>query len=104
MRKYIGFILLAVLVSACEKQNKVEKEIAEIPLEVEVMMQDADKAAALDGQIAVICADSGIDYVSSIATLRDTEDLTSVYLDDCHLSVSGNETVAQLLQQQLDLN
>ncbi|NER12491.1 gliding motility lipoprotein GldB [Leptobacterium flavescens] len=51
MRKYIGFILLAVLVSACEKQNKVEKEIAEIPLEVEVDRFDLAFASSSENDL-----------------------------------------------------
>jgi hypothetical protein len=89
--------------SLCQK-NEISFVMTYVPLEVEVLLKDENTGLITNKKIAALCHSTGIPYIDIIQNFRKEKDLISLYLDDCHLSKTGNLLVAELMKKYLDEN
>lgn len=74
--------------------------IAYVPLEIEVLAKDTNKACYINNQIRRISERSGVYFIDVLGYLRNYAG-ASIYLDDCHLSGFGHYRVAEVITKNI---
>lgn len=89
--------------SECDSNN-IRLFMTYIPLEVEVVTGNEKLGKNLSLRLDTLCASLGITSINVIDTLRTYQSPTKLYLDDCHLSLVGNQIVARRIFEALKNN
>jgi len=92
---------IQAMASIC-RTNKITFILTYIPLEVETLLKDENISLIINNKIEMLSYSKGIPFINIIENFKKEEDLLSLYLDDCHLSKSGNLLVAELMKEYLN--
>ena len=79
--------------------NNIQLLISYVPLEVEVVIKDEQKGNLVNNKIKSYCTSRKIEFLDLVTPLRNYNKgpRQQLYLDDCHLTSSGNSLIAGII-------
>ena len=83
------------------KTHNIEFIISYVPLANEVIISQDGIGKKVNNDLENYCTKDSIAFLSVINQFRDYYNPESLYLDDCHLSVKGNEFLSKIIVEHL---
>ena len=84
----------------CETHN-IEFIVSYVPLASEVIISQDEIGKKVNNDLGNYCTKDSIVFLSVINQFRDYYNPDYLYLDDCHLSVKGNELLSKIIVEHL---